>query len=97
MAWQYFIVCLFDFMLGPLLWSIYHSFLGKELPAWHPLTLEAGGLYHISMGAIVGISAWSRTLEKLQMMKHLTPSMLNSNDPEDVTEETISKATDPPK
>jgi hypothetical protein len=32
---------------------------------WVPLTLQGGGLYHISMGAILGIAAWTRGKEKV--------------------------------
>ena len=32
---------------------------------WTPLTLQGGGLYHIAMGAIIGVSAYGRTQEKL--------------------------------
>jgi hypothetical protein len=31
---------------------------------WHPITLEGGGLFHISFGAILGVAAWTRGAEK---------------------------------
>jgi hypothetical protein len=36
--------------------------LGKK--EWHPITLEGGALFHLSFGAIIGISAFSRGQEK---------------------------------
>jgi hypothetical protein len=32
---------------------------------WVPLTLQGGGMYHIAMGAILGISAFTRGKEKV--------------------------------
>jgi len=32
---------------------------------WQPLTLGGGGLYHLAMGAVLGIAAWSRGQEKI--------------------------------
>ena len=39
---------------------------------WEPLTLGQGGLYHLSMGAILGVSSWSRGQEKMKQMEVLT-------------------------
>lgn len=74
MAWQYFSVCVFDFLLAPFIWSAYEAFIGQtgQLTQWHPISLESGGLYHLSMGAIIGVSAWSRTIEKIEMIKRIT-------------------------
>jgi hypothetical protein len=33
--------------------------------AWQPITLQGAGLFHLSMGAIIGIAAFGRTQEKL--------------------------------
>lgn len=65
MAWQYFAVCLFDFIIAPsaILW--YSHSLGQEYISWEPLTLRAGGFYHIAMGAILSITSWSRGQEKI--------------------------------
>jgi hypothetical protein len=32
---------------------------------WQPLTLQGAGLFHMAMGAVLGLSAWGRTQEKL--------------------------------
>jgi hypothetical protein len=32
---------------------------------WQPITLQGAGLFHISMGAILGIAVYGRTQEKL--------------------------------
>jgi len=37
--------------------------VGKD--AWTPLTLEGGGLFHLSFGAIIGVAAFTRGKEKV--------------------------------
>jgi hypothetical protein len=66
-AWTYTFVCLFDFVLAPVGLAALQSYLGiSPLTMWKPLTLEGGGLYHLSMGAIVGVTAWTRSQEKIE-------------------------------
>ena len=66
MALQYMVTCLTDFVLFPMLWSILqYKGHGEVTSQWQPITLQAGGFYHLSMGAIIGISAWGRTKEKV--------------------------------
>lgn len=67
MGWHYLIVCVFDFIIAPILWSLLQAFYqGKVTEQWRPLTLEGAGLYHIAMGAVLGIAAWSRGQEKIK-------------------------------
>lgn len=69
MAMQYMAVCLFDFILGPILWTIVQFWemeaANDAFRQWAPMTLGGGGLYHMAMGAVLGISAWSRGQEKM--------------------------------
>lgn len=66
MGWMYMCVCSFDFVLAPILWSLTQSlFHGAVNVQWQPLTLQGAGLFHISMGAVLGIAAYGRTQEKL--------------------------------
>ena len=66
MGWMYMIVCIFDFVLAPILWSLLQSLShGSVQTQWQPLTLQGAGLFHIAMGAILGIAAYGRTQEKL--------------------------------
>ena len=64
-AWQYFIVCLFDFIIFPSLTFVTAKYTGTYV-AWDPLTLKESGFYHLSMAAIIGVSAWSRGQEKMK-------------------------------
>jgi len=66
MAWMYMVVCIFDFIIFPIMWSIVQIiFNGKVDSPWTPITLIGAGLFHMAMGAIVGVTAWGRTREKL--------------------------------
>jgi hypothetical protein len=66
MAITYMLTCLCDFIIFPVLWSILQAKdHGVVTSQWQPITLISGGFYHLAMGAIVGISAWGRTQEKV--------------------------------
>jgi hypothetical protein len=39
--------------------------LKQPVSAWQPITLQGAGLFHLSMGAIIGVAAFGRTQEKL--------------------------------
>lgn len=66
MGWTYMITCIFDFVVAPILWSLTQSlFHGSVQTQWQPLTLQGAGLYHIAMGAVLGIAAYGRTQEKM--------------------------------
>ena len=66
MGWMYMIVCTCDFVLFPVLWSLVHVIMHTgQNTQWQPLTLQGAGLFHIAMGAVLGLAAWGRTQEKL--------------------------------
>lgn len=69
-AMVYLIICVFDFLVAPVLWSILQ--LGDETgmvtEKWEPLTLGGGGLFHLSFGAILGVAAWTRGQEKVEQL-----------------------------
>jgi hypothetical protein len=66
MGWMYMVVCMFDFLVAPVLWSILQSLShGSVQTQWQPLTLQGAGLFHLAMGAVLGIAAYGRTQEKL--------------------------------
>jgi hypothetical protein len=66
MAMQYMAVCLFDFIISPMLWSMIQLIGdGKLEMQWVPLTLQGAGFYHIAMGAVLGICALTRGQEKI--------------------------------
>ena len=66
MGWMYMLVCTMDMVVFPVLWSLLQSFNhGQVTSQWQPLTLQGAGLFHIAMGAVLGIAAFGRTQEKL--------------------------------
>lgn len=72
MAVQYMIVCLWDFFVAPIFFAIFND--ANHLPpvVWTSLTLQGGGLYHLAMGAILGIAAWTRGSLQIEQMKSIT-------------------------
>ena len=67
MGWMYMAVCTFDFMIAPILWSVAQALDGGQISTqWQPVTLQGAGLFHIAMGAVLGIAAYGRTREKLE-------------------------------
>lgn len=66
-AWQYFMVCLFDFIIFPASSFMLTKWTGSYVP-WDPLTLKESGFYHLSMAAIIGVAAWTRGQEKIRMI-----------------------------
>ena len=66
MGWMYMVVCMMDMVVFPILWSLLQSLNhGSVTSQWNPLTLQGAGLFHIAMGAVLGIAAFGRTQEKL--------------------------------
>jgi len=66
MGWLYMLVCAMDFMIFPVLWSVLQSVShGQVTNQWKPLTLQGAGLFHVAMGAVLGIAAYGRTQEKM--------------------------------
>lgn len=67
MGWVYMATCTADFVLFPVLWSVLQALSkGNVTTQWQPLTLQGAGLYHIAMGAVLGIAAYGRTKEKIE-------------------------------
>jgi len=66
MGWMYMFVCAMDMVVFPILWSLLQTLTHTPITQWNPLTLQGAGLFHIAMGAVLGIAAFGRTQEKLQ-------------------------------
>lgn len=70
MGWLYALICIFDFVLFPMMTMflpVIYGANGITFPyeVWEPLTLTNGGLIHVAFGAIIGVTAYGRTAEKL--------------------------------
>lgn len=70
MGWMYMAVCIFDFILFPIGFTGVQFFetqaANDAFRQWQPLTLQGGGLFHVAMGAVLGIAAYGRTKEKIE-------------------------------
>ena len=65
MGWMYMVVCMMDMVIFPVLWSLLQTITHTPITQWNPLTLQGAGLFHIAMGAVLGIAAFGRTQEKV--------------------------------
>jgi hypothetical protein len=65
MGWMYMVVCMMDMVVFPVLWSILQAVTHTQITQWNPLTLQGAGLFHLAMGAVLGIAAFGRTQEKI--------------------------------
>lgn len=66
MGWSYMLTCICDFVVFPVLWSIIQTRSGGQVTSqWNPITLQGAGLYHVAMGAVLGLTAFGRTQEKI--------------------------------
>lgn len=70
MAMMYMAVCAFDFVVAPILWAVVQFWeveaANDAFRQWQPLTLQGAGLFHMAMGAVLGITAYGRTQEKMK-------------------------------
>jgi len=66
MGWMYMLVCTMDFVVFTILWSLLQAlFHGTVTSQWQPVTLQGAGLFHMAMGAVLGVAAYGRTKEKV--------------------------------
>lgn len=69
MAMMYMICCLCDFAIFPIMFTVVQFWeeqaANDAFRQWVPITLQGGGLFHVAMGAVLGVTAYGRTQEKL--------------------------------
>jgi hypothetical protein len=77
MAIMYMACCASDFILFPIMFTIVQFWENEAandaFRQWVPITLQGGGLFHIAMGGVLGISAYGRTQEKLSGVSNNAP------------------------
>jgi hypothetical protein len=68
-AFMYITCCLCDFAIFPIMFTVVQFWeqeaANDAFRQWIPITLQGGGLFHVSMCAVLGVSAYGRTQEKL--------------------------------
>lgn len=78
MGWLYGVLCLFDFILAPIMMVMFAKITGTPLVMWKPLTLEGSGLVHLSFMSIVTATVWTRGKEKLAAIETGATSMTSA-------------------
>ena len=77
-AFMYMICCLCDFAVFPIMFTVVQFWeeqaANDAFRQWVPITLQGGGLFHVSMCAVLGVSAYGRTQEKLAGQAQGLPS-----------------------
>ena len=79
MALMYMICCLCDFAVFPIMFTIVQFWeeqaSNDAFRQWVPITLQGGGLFHVAMGAVLGVSAFGRTQEKIAGAANNAPAL----------------------
>ena len=81
MGWMYMVVCIMDMIIFPIVWSIAQVITKQPITQWDPLTLRGAGLFHMAMGAVLGIAAFGRTQEKVAGASVVTVPLPSTPDP----------------
>ena len=93
MAMMYMTCCLFDFALFPIMFTIVQFWevqaANDAFRQWVPITLQGGGLFHVAMGAVLGVSAYGRTQEKVAGASNVSTGLPSGG----VATPTLSSAT----
>jgi hypothetical protein len=82
MAIMYMFCCLADFFIFPIMFTVVQfwetAVQNDAFRQWVPITLQGGGLFHVAMGAVLGVSAYGRTQEKLNGAAGGAPGVPNA-------------------
>ena len=76
MGWMYMVVCMMDMVVFPVAWSLLQTITHTPITQWNPLTLQGAGLFHLAMGAVLGIAAFGRTQEKIAGSANNAPTSM---------------------
>lgn len=101
MAIMYMICCLADFAIFPIMFTIVQFWetqaANDAFRQWVPITLQGGGLFHVAMGAVLGVTAFGRTQEKIAGATSGTPTpTLNSTPPSMSSQPQMNTYASPP-
>ena len=85
MAMMYMTCCLADFFLFPVMFTVVQfwetAVQNDAFRQWVPITLQGGGLFHVAMGAVLGVSAYGRTQEKVAGASNVSTGLPTSGVP----------------
>jgi Holin of 3TMs, for gene-transfer release len=85
MAMMYMTCCLMDFAIFPIMFTIVQFWetqaANDAFRQWVPITLQGGGLFHVAMGGVLGVTAYGRTQEKVAGAANVSTSLPDSGVP----------------
>lgn len=69
LSFVYVLIILCDFVVFPMGWSVLQTYLilsgaAVDFVQWIPMTLQQAGLFHVVLGSFLGITSFTRSLEK---------------------------------
>lgn len=68
MGWCWLIICLFDFVLAPIMMAMIPFFIkGASYTPWVSLTGSNGGMIHLAFGAVLGVTSWTKGQQNTQI------------------------------
>jgi hypothetical protein len=93
MAMMYMTCCLMDFAIFPIMFTIVQfwetAVQNDAFRQWVPITLQGGGLFHVAMGGVLGVTAYGRTQEKVAGATNVSTGLPSGG----VATPTLSSAT----
>ena len=93
MAMMYMTCCLADFFLFPVMFTVVQFWetqaANDAFRQWVPITLQGGGLFHVAMGAVLGVSAYGRTQEKVAGATNVSTGLPTSGVPTPTLSSTV--------
>ena len=84
LAFAYIAICLFDFVVAPAGVFTLSTYLHIVYVPWVPLTLQGGGLFHMSMLGILGVASWTSgqaNIERVKNMPDFSNAPINQDPP----------------
>lgn len=80
MAMTYMSICICDFIIFPILYGLYSfHFKDTSIQAWVPLTLQGGGMLHLAMGTVLGITSYTKGATQTAMVNNgMNPNVIVS-------------------
>jgi len=70
-AWLYLIIIAFDFLIAPIANVVILAYFKYPIIAWAPITLQGGGIFHISMLAVIGVATWGQSRQMVEAIKNM--------------------------
>ena len=70
-AWLYLTIIAFDFLIAPITNVVILAYFKYPIIAWAPITLQGGGIFHISMLAVIGVATWGQSRQMVEQIRNM--------------------------